>query len=222
MAGPLLFLKLSKYECYEGRGSGLIAGCAGVGLRLWGALGGLESRLMSDAPNQHKPGPCAIVVSRYNTSVTGVMLDGAMGAYAARGGEASLLAVLEAPGAFELVSIARAAAFSGMYASVVCLGCVIKGETEHDRHIGNAVGNGLAAISVQTGVPVAFGVLTTNTNEQALARAGGDKGNKGAEAMDAALDAADAIAAVVQAKNTGKAGVRFTPGLSPNDKLKQG
>ncbi len=182
----------------------------------------LESRPMSDASDQRKPGPCAIVVSRYNTSVTGVMLDGATGAYAARGGDASTLAVLEAPGAFELISIARAAAFSGMYASVVCLGCVIKGETEHDRHIGNAVGNGLAEISVQTGVPVAFGVLTTNTNAQALARAGGDKGNKGAEAMDAALDAADAIAAVVWAKNTGTPGVRFTPGLKPNDKLTNG
>ena len=177
---------------------------------------------MSDPQNQRKPGPCAIVVSRYNTSVTGVMLDGAIGAYAARGGDASELAVFEAPGAFELVSIARAAAFSGLYASVVCLGCVIKGETEHDRHIGSAVGNGLASISVQTGVPVAFGVLTTNTNEQALARAGGDKGNKGAEAMSAALDAADAIAAVVWAKNTGTPGVRFTPGLEANDKLSNG
>lgn len=182
-------------------------------------LGVLESRLMSEQHSNRTPGPCAIVVSRYNTSVTGVMLDGAMGAYLERGGAGASLAVLEAPGAFELVSIARAAASSGMYASVVCLGCVIKGETEHDRHIGNAVANGLAAISVQTGVPVAFGVLTTNTNEQALARAGGAKGNKGAEAMAAALDAADAIAAVVGAKSGDHPGIRFTPGLNPADKL---
>ena len=147
------------------------------------------------------------------------MLDGAIGAYLGRGGVESDLAVLEAPGAYELVSIARAAASSGMYGSVICLGCVIKGETSHDLHISSAVANGLAQITVATGVRIAFGVLTTNTNEQALARAGGDKGNKGAEAMSAALDAADAIAMLVHAQSTNSPGVRFTPGLSPNDKL---
>lgn len=169
-----------------------------------------------------KPAPSAIVVSRYNETVTSVMLKGAIETYLGRGGRESDLAVLEAPGAYELVSIARAAAFSGMYGSVVCLGCVIKGETTHDLHISSAVANGLAQISVQSGVPVAFGVLTTNTNEQALARAGGDKGNKGAEAMNAALNAADAIAAIVRAKETNQPGVRFAPGLQPNDKLAAG
>lgn len=166
-----------------------------------------------------KPAPSAVVVSRYNETVTSVMLDGAVGAYLGRGGVESDLAVLEAPGAYELISIARAAASSGMYGSVVCLGCVIKGETSHDVHISNAVANGLAQITIKTGIPVAFGVLTTNTNEQAIARAGGDKGNKGAEAMNAALDAADAIAQIALAKSNNAPGVRFTPGLSPNDKL---
>jgi len=147
------------------------------------------------------------------------MLDGAISAYHARGGSESGLAILEAPGAYELVSIARAAASSGMYGTVICLGCVIKGETSHDLHISSAVANGLAQITIQTGVPVSFGVLTTNTNEQAIARAGGDKGNKGAEAMDAALDAAEAIALLVRAKATNTPSVRFTPGLKPNDKL---
>jgi len=176
--------------------------------------------------NQHqspkpaaKPAPSAVVVSRYNETVTSVMLDGAIGAYLRRGGAESELAVLEAPGAYELISIARAAATSGLYATVVCLGCVIKGETSHDVYISNAVAVGLAQITIDTGVPVAFGVLTTNTNEQAIARAGGDKGNKGAEAMDAALDAADAISAIEQGKANHAPGVRFTPGLSPNDKL---
>jgi len=163
--------------------------------------------------------PSAIVVSRYNQTITSVMCDGAIGAYLDRGGSKSTLAILEAPGAYELVSIARAAASSGLYGSVVCLGCVIKGETSHDQHISNAVANSLAQITVVTGVPVSFGVLTTNTNEQALARAGGAKGNKGAEAMNAALDAADAIAMLVKAKATNTPGVRFTPGLTPNDKL---
>ncbi len=166
-----------------------------------------------------RPGPSAIIVSRYNQSVTSVMRDGAIGAYLDRGGSESTLAILEAPGAYELISIARAAASSGMYGSVVCLGCVIKGETSHDQHISSAVANGLAQITVATGVPVSFGVLTTNTNEQALARAGGAKGNKGAEAMNAALDAADAIATLTHAKATNTPGVRFTPGLNPNDKL---
>jgi len=165
------------------------------------------------------PNPSAIIVSRYNESVTSVMRDGAIGAYLDRGGSESTLAVLEAPGAYELISIARAAASSGLYASVVCLGCIIKGETSHDQHISNAVANGLAQITIATGVPVSFGVLTTNTNEQALARAGGAKGDKGAEAMNAALDAADAITMLAAAKATNTPGVRFTPGLRPNDKL---
>ncbi len=163
--------------------------------------------------------PSAIVVSRYNESVTSVMLDGAISAYLARGGSDSDLAILEAPGAYELISIANSAARSGVYGSVVCLGCVIRGETTHDQHINNAVANGLAQISIETQVPVAFGVLTTNTNEQAIARAGGDKGNKGAEAMDAALNAADAIRAIELGKQSNTPGVRFTPGLKPNDKL---
>ncbi len=165
------------------------------------------------------PGPCAIVVSRYNETVTSAMLEGAVGAYLARGGFEDELAVVEAPGAFELVSIARAAAVSELYASVVCLGCVIKGETEHDRHLSAAVANGLAEISVATGVPVALGVLTVHTNEQALARAGGAKGNKGAEAMGAALDASAAIMALMEAAVEDRPGVRFTPGLKVTDKL---
>lgn len=173
----------------------------------------------TDSQYAHQPAPSAVIVSRYNETVTSVMLDGAIDTYLGREGAESNLAVLEAPGAYELISIARAAASSGMYGSVVCLGCIIKGETQHDLHISGAVANALAQITVTTGVPVAFGVLTTNTNEQALARAGGAKGNKGAEAMNAALDAADAIAKLVQAKATNIPGVRFTLGLKPNDKL---
>ena len=179
----------------------------------------MDSSCPSNLLSRAKPAPSAVVVSRYNETITSVMLDGAIGAYTARGGVDSDLAVLEAPGAYELISIANAAASSGIYGSVVCLGCVIRGETSHDQHINSAVANGLANISIKTGVPVAFGVLTTNTNEQAIARAGGDKGNKGAEAMDAALDAAQAICVIESATKTNTPGVRFTPGLKPNDKL---
>jgi len=180
---------------------------------------GVRATILTMPSPTRIPSPCAIIVSRYNETVTSVMLQGAKDTYRARGGHESNLAVLEAPGSYELISIARAAASSGMYASVVCLGCIIKGETPHDLHLGGAIANGLAQISIQTGVPVALGVLTTNTNEQALARAGGVKGNKGSEAMSAALEASDAIATIVNAKSSANPGVRYTPGLSPNDKV---
>jgi len=175
--------------------------------------------MTSDSSNPATaPGPCAIVVSRYNDSITSVMLGGAVEAYRAAGGSEGTLAVLEAPGAYELVSIASAAAASGLYASVVCLGCVIKGETDHDVHISSAVANGLVDISIKTGVPVAFGVLTTNTIDQARARAGGIVGNKGAEAMDAVLGAAGAIAAIDYAKVKNNPGIRYAPGFEVPDK----
>jgi len=135
----------------------------------------------------------AIVVSRYNDSITGPMREGAMRAFASSGGRSEDLVVIEAPGAFELPAISAAAATTGRFDAIVALGCVIRGETSHDRHIASAVADGLTRISVETGIPVAFGVLTVDTVEQARARAGGAKGNKGEEAMHAALGAAQAI-----------------------------
>ena len=86
--------------------------------------------------------------------------------------------------------VCRAQAVRGDFDAVVALGCIISGETDHDRHIASAVATGLTMITVDTSVPVAFGVLTCRTLEQALARAGGDRGNKGAEAMAAAIETA--------------------------------
>lgn len=156
--------------------------------------------------------PVAIVVSRYNESITGAMLRGAIDAYAQRGGDPATLSIVEAPGAYELIALANAAA--ERHKAVVCLGCVIKGETPHDEHISRAVAVGLADITTTTGVPVAFGVLTTLNTEQAQARADGDKGNKGAEAMHAALDAADAVGAL----RHGPMPVRHTIDLTIPDK----
>jgi 6,7-dimethyl-8-ribityllumazine synthase len=141
--------------------------------------------------------PVAILVSRYNESVTGAMLAGAVEAYAERGGDPAALSIVEAPGAYELVALANAAA--ERHKAIVCLGCVIRGETPHDGHIARAVAHGLAQVTIKTGIPVAFGVLTTLDAAQAKARAGGvgsKKGNKGAEAMHAALDAAEGVAAL--------------------------
>ncbi len=172
-----------------------------------------------DSPSAREIPVCAIAVSLYNGSVTEPMLRGAIDAYVRAGGDEESLAIVEAPGAYDLVAIAANLAHTGRYDAVVCLGCVIKGETEHDRHIAGAVAHNLAAISVETGVPVAFGVLTTNTVEQARARAGGDAGNKGAEAMLAALASAEAVRAIEVSEG---ANVRYTPGLRVHDKAKGG
>lgn len=137
----------------------------------------------------------AVVVSRYNASVTDALLKGARWAFEQRGGRAEDLEILPVPGAFELTGGAAIATERGGFDAICALGCVIKGDTEHDVYINHAVAQGLSAVTVRTGVPVAFGVLTTNTPEQAIARAGGAAGradgdNKGAEAMHAALDMA--------------------------------
>ena len=153
---------------------------------------------LRDDADQPAPRVC-IVVSRYNDSVTRPLRMAAIAAYHARFGPDSgaCLGVVEAPGAFELTALASAAIDSGAYDGVVTLGCVIRGETDHDRYISQAVATGLTTLTIQTGVPVAFGVITANTPEQALARAGGADGktgsNKGAEGMDALLDTLDAM-----------------------------
>lgn len=145
-------------------------------------------------------GRVAIVVSRYNRWITDRLEAGAIAEHARlTGGEGSPrceVAVVEAPGSFELPVIARALAKSGRFDAVVCLGCIVRGETSHDRHIAAAVAHGVAQVSVETGTPVAFGVLTVENAEQAEARAGGVMGNKGAEAMAAALATAGVIASV--------------------------
>jgi len=132
--------------------------------------------------------PVAIVVSRYHHTITSKLLEGATAAYIARGGAKDEVFVYEAPGAFELPTIAAEAAMSNGYGVVVVLGCIVKGETSHDQHLASAVTNAIAQIGVDTGCPVGFGVLTVDTIEQAEARAGGAHGNKGEEAMTAALD----------------------------------
>lgn len=134
-----------------------------------------------------------VAVSRYNARITGALLEGARAEFDRLHGLAQNLAVVHAPGAFELPAILAAALRSGRFDCAVALGCVIRGETTHDRHISDAVAAALAHLSVQAGAPVAFGVLTVQSEQQALERAGGSKGNKGAEAMRAAIETLDAI-----------------------------
>lgn len=159
----------------------------------------------SQPSGAERPPRIAVVVSRYNASVTGPMLEGAIEEYESRGGERSEVAVIEAPGSFELTAVSLAAAESGHFAGVAALGCILKGQTRHDEYLARAVAHGLTDVTIKTGVPVAFGVLTVDTPEQARARAGGAKGNKGGEAVAALLDAIDAMKAARAGRSLGGA-----------------
>lgn len=157
-------------------------------------------------PATRKLPAVAIVVSRYNDAVTRRLESGARDAYLRRGGEGGDLGVIEAPGAYELVALADAAARSGLYHGVCAIGCIVKGQTRHDEYLAHAVAHGLTRITLDRQVPVAFGVLTVESMEQALARAGGDEGNKGAEAMQALLETLAGIDAIARAAAAGTPG----------------
>lgn len=137
-----------------------------------------------DAPG----GRFAIVVARYNESVTSRLLDGALAALASHGVADEAIDVAWTPGAYEIPLVAERLAGSRAYCAVICLGAVIRGETTHDQHINRAVSLGLAESSRQWGIPVLFGVLTCETLEQAIHRSGGNVGNKGAECAEAAIE----------------------------------
>jgi 6,7-dimethyl-8-ribityllumazine synthase len=132
----------------------------------------------------------AIVVSKYHDFVTDRLKTGALAALAARGVTNESVTVLQVPGAFEIPFAARQAAASGRFAAVVCLGCLIRGATPHFDFIASAVAHGLTDAAAATGVPMAFGVLTTNSVEEAIERAGDGPSNKGWEAAAAAIEMA--------------------------------
>jgi 6,7-dimethyl-8-ribityllumazine synthase len=138
-------------------------------------------------------GRLAIVVSRYNESITSKLLDGAVATLTRHGVADDAIDVFWVPGAFEIPTIAEALAGSGQYAAVLCLGAVIRGETTHDQHINRAVSATLAEIGVRQKLPVLFGILTCDTVEQAINRAGGTMGNKGSECAEAALRMIDLL-----------------------------
>jgi 6,7-dimethyl-8-ribityllumazine synthase len=132
----------------------------------------------------------AIVVSRFNAFVTEPLRDGAVAALREAGALENHVLVFAVPGAFEVAQAARVAAETGRFDAVVCLGCVIRGETPHFDYIASATARGIMEAAGDTGVPMAFGVLTTNTVEQAVARAGQGADNKGREAAAAAIEMA--------------------------------
>ena len=136
----------------------------------------------------------AVVVSKYNDFVTNRLQAGALAALSAAGVAAGDITIVRVPGAFEIPLAAQHAAESARFDAIVCLGCLIRGETAHFEYISSAVALGLTTAAAATGVPMAFGVLTTNSIEEALARAGEGPGNKGHEAAAAAIEMAEVVA----------------------------
>ena len=136
----------------------------------------------------------AIVVSKFNDFVTDRLQAGALAALTAAGAEAKDIAVVRVPGAFEIPIAALHAATSGRYHAVVCLGCIIRGGTPHFDYLASAVSLGITNAALSSGVPITFGVLTTNSIEEAIARAGDGASNKGWEAAAAAIEMAGVAA----------------------------
>ena len=136
----------------------------------------------------------AIVAARFNDFIVASLLKGATSAWLERGGEAEDLLVARVPGAFELPMAARKLAASGRYDAVIALGCVIRGGTPHFEYVAGECARGLQQAGLESGVPVIFGVLTVDTVEQAIERAAVGAGNKGGEAMEAALEMAALMA----------------------------
>jgi 6,7-dimethyl-8-ribityllumazine synthase len=131
-----------------------------------------------------------IVVSRFNRSVTEGLLTGALEAFASHGVATEDLVVVRVPGAFEMPFAARRLACAGIYDALVCLGAVVRGETPHFEYIAAEITRGIGRVIEDHRLPIAFGVLTTDTIEQALARAGAGHGNKGYEAAVTAIEMA--------------------------------
>ena len=137
-----------------------------------------------------------IVVARFNDFITSRLLEGARAALESHGVSDDDVTIASVPGSFELPLVAKKMAESGRYHAVICLGAVIRGETDHYEHVAGEAAKGIAAASLSSGRPVIFGVLTTDTLEQAINRAGGKSGNNGYAAGIAAIEMANLLAAM--------------------------
>jgi 6,7-dimethyl-8-ribityllumazine synthase len=135
----------------------------------------------------------AIIAGRFNDDVTKLLLGGALDALRVHGLESDAVPVIWVPGAFEIPLVAQRLAESGELDAVICLGAVIRGDTPHFEYVADACASGIRRAALQTGVPVIFGVLTTDDLDQARARAGGAEGNKGAEAATTAVEMVDLL-----------------------------
>ena len=132
-----------------------------------------------------------LLVSRFNSFVSERLVEGAIDALLRHGGEQEDINIVRVPGAFEIPPTAQQMAASGRYDAIVCLGAVIRGATPHFEYVSAEVSKGVASVAIDSGVPVTFGVLTTDTIEQAIERAGSKAGNKGFDAAMAAIEMAN-------------------------------
>jgi len=132
----------------------------------------------------------AVLVSTYHDEITNKLTEGAISVFTKTGGNENNCTIINVAGAWELPVVAKTIASNNNVDAIVALGCIVTGDTTHDKVIGHAIANGLMAIALDWGHPVSMGVLTCQTIEQAQARAGGDCGNKGIEAMHAAIETA--------------------------------
>jgi 6,7-dimethyl-8-ribityllumazine synthase len=137
-----------------------------------------------------------IVVSRFNSFICERLLEGAVDALVRHGGNDKDIDVARVPGAFEIPLVAKKMVASGKYHAIICLGAVIRGSTPHFDFVASEVSKGVASVSLESGVPIAFGVLTTDTIEQAVERAGTKAGNKGFEAAVTAIETANLFKAM--------------------------
>lgn len=137
-----------------------------------------------------------IIVGRFNEFIGGKLLSGAIDALKRHGAQEDDIEITWVPGAFEIPFIAKKLAASGKYDAIICLGAVIRGSTPHFDYVSSEVSKGIANVSLETGVPVIFGVLTTDTIEQAIERAGTKSGNKGFDAAVTAIEMANLLKAV--------------------------
>jgi 6,7-dimethyl-8-ribityllumazine synthase len=134
-----------------------------------------------------------IVVSRFNDFITSKLLDGALDALLRSGAKEDDIEVVRVPGSFEIPMVARKLAKKGTYHAIICLGAVIRGSTPHFEYIAAEVSKGIASASMETGIPIAFGVITSDTIEQAVERAGTKSGNKGWDAAITAIEMAQLL-----------------------------
>ena len=142
----------------------------------------------------------AIVVSRFNNFISERLLAGAQDALARTGADPEMVDVVKVPGSWEVPMVAGELARQHRYDAVICLSAVIRGETPHFDYVSAEAAKGIAHVAMETGVPVAFGVLTTNTLEQAIDRAGAKSGNKGFDAAMTAIEMANLMRSLRQAK----------------------
>jgi len=129
-----------------------------------------------------------IVVSRFNDFITSKLLDGARDALLRHGAKEDDIVVVRVPGSFEIPLVAKKMALKGIYDAIICLGSIIRGATPHFEYVAAEVSKGIASASLETGVPIAFGIITSDTIEQAIERAGTKSGNKGWDASITAIE----------------------------------